>query len=157
MTLSHPGTGITAGLYAHLTPETAHKAVDATAASPACFAVSWRCRWSVGRGWPRSPALGVGLAEGVRIDRVAVICDLAGGWIAASLATDPGYRAIQQIPGVGPTWAAVFVAEIGDVTRFASPRHLCSWDRGGGFRSRVADSGRSSFRSWVASISIEPS
>ena len=24
-------------------------------------------------------------------------------------------------------WAAVFVAEIGDVTRFASARHLCSW------------------------------
>jgi transposase len=34
---------------------------------------------------------------------------------------------IQQIPGVGPVWAAVFVAEIGDVGRFASARHLCSW------------------------------
>jgi transposase len=61
------------------------------------------------------------------IDALDLEVDLAAGWIAARLATDPGYRAIQDIPGVGPTWAAVFVAEIGDVTRFASPRHLCSW------------------------------
>ncbi|KAF0965105.1 hypothetical protein MLGJGCBP_01729 [Rhodococcus sp. T7] len=39
----------------------------------------------------------------------------------------PGYRAIQALPGVGPTLAAVFVAEIGDVHRFADPGHLCSW------------------------------
>ena len=35
---------------------------------------------------------------------------------------DPGYEAIQVIPGVGRTLAAIFVAEIGDVTRFKSPR-----------------------------------
>jgi transposase len=28
---------------------------------------------------------------------------------------------------VGPTLAAIFVAEIGDVHRFPSARHLCSW------------------------------
>ena len=39
----------------------------------------------------------------------------------------PGYRAIQQIPGVGPTLAAVFVAEIGDITRFPGPAQLASW------------------------------
>jgi len=39
----------------------------------------------------------------------------------------PGYQAIQKIAGVGPVIAAIFVAEIGDVTRFASPRHLASW------------------------------
>jgi transposase len=61
------------------------------------------------------------------VDTLDTEIDLAGGWIAARLATDPGYQVIQQIPGVGPTWAAVFVAEIGDVTRFASARHLCSW------------------------------
>ena len=61
------------------------------------------------------------------IDALDVEVDLAAGWIAARLATDHGYHAIQAIPGVGPTWAAVFVAEIGDVTRFTSPRHLCSW------------------------------
>ena len=38
-----------------------------------------------------------------------------------------GYQAIQQIPGVGPLFAAIFVAEIGDVTRFRSPAQLASW------------------------------
>jgi transposase len=38
-----------------------------------------------------------------------------------------GYRAIQTLTGVGPITAAIFVAEIGDVSRFASARHLCSW------------------------------
>ena len=47
--------------------------------------------------------------------------------IATRLAGDPGYRAVQQIPGIGPTLAAVFVAEIGDVHRFPTPGHLASW------------------------------
>jgi transposase len=38
-----------------------------------------------------------------------------------------GYKAIQAITGVGPIMAAIFVAEIGDVTRFSTARHLCSW------------------------------
>src|ERR1019366_6342246 len=38
-----------------------------------------------------------------------------------------GYQAIQQIPGVGPLFSSVFVAEIGDVTRFRSPAQLASW------------------------------
>ena len=47
--------------------------------------------------------------------------------VAGRLRTDPGYRAIQQIPGVGPVLAAVFVAEIGDITRFHRPEQLASW------------------------------
>ena len=47
--------------------------------------------------------------------------------IARRLDTHPGYHAIQAIPGVGPVLAAVFVAEIGDVTRFPDGRHLASW------------------------------
>jgi transposase len=47
--------------------------------------------------------------------------------VAADLKHTPGYVAIQALPGVGPVLAAVFVAEIGDVTRFPSPRQLCSW------------------------------
>lgn len=43
------------------------------------------------------------------------------------LADDVGYRAIQQLDGVGPVLAAVFVAEIGDVSRFSSPKQLASW------------------------------
>lgn len=38
-----------------------------------------------------------------------------------------GYGAIQAIPGVGPLLGAVFVAEIGDVTRFPGPDRLSSW------------------------------
>ena len=34
---------------------------------------------------------------------------------------------MQAINGVGPTIAAIIVAEIGDVTRFPTARHLCSW------------------------------
>jgi transposase len=47
--------------------------------------------------------------------------------IAPFFAGDLGFDAIQAIPGVGPVLAAVFVAEIGDVSRFTAARHLCSW------------------------------
>lgn len=47
--------------------------------------------------------------------------------IAARLRHHPGYQVIQQIPGVGPTFAAIFVAEIGDVHRFARPGQLACW------------------------------
>jgi transposase len=47
--------------------------------------------------------------------------------IAARLETHRGYQAIQQLPGIGATLAAVFVAEIGDVHRFTDAAHLCSW------------------------------
>ena len=43
------------------------------------------------------------------------------------LCDDPGYNAVQAIYGVGPVFAAIFVAEIGDVSRFDSPKALCSW------------------------------
>ena len=44
--------------------------------------------------------------------------------IAAQLGDHAGYQAIQQIPGIGPTIAAILVAEIGDVSRFRSAAHL---------------------------------
>ena len=47
--------------------------------------------------------------------------------IAAELADHAGYRAIQAIDGVGRVLGAIFVAEIGDVTRFPDAAHLCSW------------------------------
>jgi transposase len=46
---------------------------------------------------------------------------------APIFAGDLGFHAVQAIPGVGPVLAAVFVAEIGDIERFKSARHLCSW------------------------------
>ena len=47
--------------------------------------------------------------------------------IAGWLKDDVGYRAIQALHGIGPITAAILVAEIGDIHRFASARHLCSW------------------------------
>ena len=47
--------------------------------------------------------------------------------MAPAFAGDLGYQAIQAIPGVGPVLAAIFAAEIGDIGRFTSARHLCSW------------------------------
>ena len=44
--------------------------------------------------------------------------DLFARLVRARLAADPGYRAVQTIPGIGPTLGAVFVAENGDVHRF---------------------------------------
>jgi transposase len=46
---------------------------------------------------------------------------------AELLAGHDGYRAVQQLPGIGPVLAAVIVAEIGDITRFRHPARLCSW------------------------------
>lgn len=76
------------------------------------------------------------LARAYRL-RVASLLDLIDAYdyevemfrrlIAEELADHGGYRAIQAIPRVGPTLAAIFVAEIGDVTRFPNAARLCSW------------------------------
>jgi transposase len=73
-------------------------------------------------------------AYGQRIESLIVLVDALTHEIdelttsiAWQLRDHAGYHAIQQLPGVGPIIAAIFVAEIGDVTRFASPAHLASW------------------------------
>jgi transposase len=53
--------------------------------------------------------------------------DLFAGMVRGRMVREPGYTAVQNIPGIGPTLAAVFVAEIGDVTRFASAPKLTCW------------------------------
>src|SRR4051812_45010387 len=53
--------------------------------------------------------------------------ELFGKLVAGQLRADPGYQAIQAIPGVGPVLAAVFVAEIGDIGRFRRAEQLASW------------------------------
>jgi len=53
--------------------------------------------------------------------------ELFGKLLAGRLRTDPGYQAIQALPGVGPVLAAVFVAEIGDIGRFRRAEQLASW------------------------------
>src|SRR5665648_1111497 len=49
------------------------------------------------------------------------------GIIRGRMAHEPGYTAVQKIPGIGPTLGAVLVAEIGDITRFASASKLTCW------------------------------
>ena len=76
----------------------------------------------------------LGHAYAQRIRSLLELIDILDGhevrfaaMIAERLGTHRGYQAIQQVPGIGPTLAAVFVAEIGDVHRFTDPAHLCSW------------------------------
>jgi transposase len=59
------------------------------------------------------------------IDAVDFEVDVVSDRLRAQLDRDPGYRALQAIPGVGPVLGAVFVAEIGDVSRFPGPGQLC--------------------------------
>jgi transposase len=61
------------------------------------------------------------------IDNLDFEIDLFAGLARGRLVRDPGYVAVQQIPGIGPVLAAVFVAEIGDVTRFATAPQLACW------------------------------
>jgi transposase len=61
------------------------------------------------------------------IDAVDFEIDVVGRRTAAKLAADAGYRAVQAIDGVGPVFASIFVAEIGDVHRFGRAEQLCSW------------------------------
>ena len=53
--------------------------------------------------------------------------DLFAGLVQGRLARDPGYVAVQQIPGIGPILGAVFVAEIGEVSRFTTAPQLACW------------------------------
>jgi transposase len=62
------------------------------------------------------------LIDGLDFEITAV-----AGPLRAALADHAGFQAVQKVPGVGPVLAAIFVAEIGDVTRFAGPAHLASW------------------------------
>ncbi|MDP8902123.1 MAG: IS110 family transposase [Actinomycetota bacterium] len=79
-------------------------------------------------------ALELPMAYSLRLESLRDLIELYTREIATldrrihlALRKDLGYRAIQAIHGVGPVLAAVFVAEIGDVTRFSSPERLCSW------------------------------
>jgi transposase len=53
--------------------------------------------------------------------------DVFSNLVRGRLARDPAYTAVQTIPGIGPTLGAVFLAEIGDVTRFATAPQLTCW------------------------------
>jgi len=82
-----------------------------------------------GMAWLRSAPLELVYRQ--RIDSLLELIDAYDGeietfrtMIANRFTGHRGYRALQQISGIGPTFAAVFVAEIGDVTRFS--RRSCA-------------------------------
>jgi transposase len=61
------------------------------------------------------------------IDLLDFEIDHTAGMIRGRLALHPGYVAVQTIPGIGATLAAVLVAEIGDIDRFTRPEQLTCW------------------------------
>jgi transposase len=61
------------------------------------------------------------------IDTLDFEIDTVTSRVSRQLASHPGYRAVQALPGVGPVLAAVFVAEIGEVSRFPGPQQLTCW------------------------------
>jgi transposase len=58
--------------------------------------------------------------------------------IQAGARSDPRVAVLTRIPGVGAFIALLVIAEVGDVTRFPSARHLASW---AGLTPRVRNSG----------------
>jgi transposase len=61
------------------------------------------------------------------IDELEVEIELFTKLARHRLVADPGYVALQQLPGVGPILAAVFVAEVGDISRFRIASQLACW------------------------------
>jgi transposase len=61
------------------------------------------------------------------IDVFDVEIDTAAKTTAGRLHGHAGFTAVQTLPGIGPILGAIFVVEIGDVTRFPGPTQLASW------------------------------
>src|SRR3954453_12386440 len=85
-----------------------------------------------GRAWLRTAPLELVYRQRIHsllelIDAYDGEIDLFRAMIANRFSGHRGYRVVQQISGVGPTFAAVFVAEIGDIGRFSRPEKLCCW------------------------------
>ncbi len=64
-----------------------------------------------------------------------------------TLRRNPHYRALQRIRGIGPVLAAIFVAEIGDITRFKTADALACW---AGITPRIYASDRTVRRGHVS-------
>ncbi len=53
--------------------------------------------------------------------------DLADAQIHKQFARDPRVRRLQPLPGIGILTGAIVVAEVGEIQRFPTARHFCSW------------------------------
>jgi transposase len=60
-------------------------------------------------------------------DAVQPVIDRLDWQVSQHARSDPRVKVLTQLPGVGPFTALVMLAEIGDVSRFRSARHLASW------------------------------
>jgi transposase len=87
---------------------------------------SWGSSWLDGLRLPQ-PYGGKVTSLRQLIGELTTEITMLGEVIADLLAGHPGYRVIQQLPGIGPVLAAVIIAEIGDVTRFRTAAQLASW------------------------------
>ena len=58
---------------------------------------------------------------------IDVFANLVRGRLSTDVDLAPAYAAVRTIPGIGPVLGAVMIAEIGDVTRFASADKLTCW------------------------------
>jgi transposase len=61
------------------------------------------------------------------IDGLAPVIERIDGELRQHAKTDPRVKVLTTLPGVGQFTALVMLAEIGDISRFASARKLASW------------------------------
>jgi transposase len=61
------------------------------------------------------------------IDALAPVIERLDGELHQRTKADPRVKMLRTLPGVGEFTALVMLAEIGDITRFASARRLASW------------------------------
>src|SRR5207237_2436735 len=85
-----------------------------------------------GRGWLAELDLPPAAREIVTdclavIDGLAPVTGRIDGELRQHARADPRVKVLTTLPGVGPFTALVLLAEIGDITRFASARKLASW------------------------------
>jgi transposase len=89
--------------------------------------------WSgAGRAWLSSLDLPAVSAEMISdalalIDALQSVIDRLDAEVRGHARSDPRVEVLTQLPGVGPFTALVLLAEIGDISRFASARKLASW------------------------------
>jgi transposase len=61
------------------------------------------------------------------IDALGPVIDRLDREVRTRAKADPRVKILTELPGIGPYTALVMLAEIGDITRFASARKLASW------------------------------
>jgi transposase len=75
----------------------------------------------------------------LKLDIAEEVLDRLGDRLRALLKNNRGYRLLQTLPGIGPSWAAVFVAVIVDPFRFPDKRKLWKYAGLGGKRPWSGD------------------